>query len=77
MNRSIVNVRHFLSRTRGVAALLGLALAAGGLAACGDDPTQPTETRPAGDLNILRRSAAAPQRPSAPPSPSGRSPAPT
>jgi len=60
MNRSIVNVRHLLTRARGVAALLGLALAAGGLAACGDDPTQPTETRPAGDLNILRRSAAAP-----------------
>ena len=42
------------------ALLLALAVSGAGLAACGDDPTQPTDTRPAGQLNILRRSAAAP-----------------
>jgi hypothetical protein len=59
MNRSFVHFTRLLTRTRAVAALLVLACL-GGLAACGDDPTQPTETRPAGELNILRRSAAAP-----------------
>jgi hypothetical protein len=46
------------TRRRGAAALLALA-AAVGVAACGNDPVQP-ETRPAADLNILRRSASAP-----------------
>ena len=49
-----------LTRERGAARLLALAVVVVAAAACGTEPVQPIETRPAGSLNILRRSAAAP-----------------
>ena len=49
-------------RARGAPSLATLALAAvvAAVAACGTDPVQPIETRPAGSLDILRRAATAP-----------------
>lgn len=55
----IVHHARLLTRRRRAAALLALAAVVAGVEGCGNDPVQPV-TRPAGDLNILRRSAAAP-----------------
>ena len=52
--------RFFETFARGAATLAAAVAVAAVVAACGDDPVAPTETRPAGELNILRRSAAAP-----------------
>lgn len=47
-------------RARGAGTLVAVVAAAAVVAACGDDPVAPMETRPTGELNILRRSVTAP-----------------
>ena len=61
MTRQFATDVRLLARRAGAALpLVALAAVVAAVAACGDDPVQPTATRPVGSLNILRRSEAAP-----------------